>query len=52
MSSDTHNTKTGKHHFGSSGDNMRRQKEDERDPNKNNARDREGRKGGSNEENL
>lgn len=52
MSSETHNSKAGKDQRGSGNDNMRLQKQQERDPNKSNARDRENRKGGSNEENL
>jgi len=52
MSSDTHNSQAGKDQRGSSNDNMREQKQEERDPNKSNARDRENRKGGGNAENL
>jgi hypothetical protein len=53
MSSETHNSKAGKDQFGSSGDNQRRQEEQKiADPDQGNARDRENRKGGSNEKNL
>lgn len=52
MSSNTHNTQAGKEARGSSNDNMAQQKQEERDPNKGNARDRENRKGGDNDENL
>jgi hypothetical protein len=52
MPSKTHNAKAGRDQFGSSGDNPRQQKQQEHDPQKSNARDREGRKGGSNEKNL
>lgn len=52
MSSDTHNTKAGKEQFGSSGDNPARQQQQAQDPQHENARDRENRKGGSNEKNL
>lgn len=52
MSSDTHNTKAGRDQSGSGGDNPRRQKQQEEHPQKSNARDRNGRKGGSNEKNL
>ncbi|MCA1661238.1 MAG: hypothetical protein LC648_03350 [Novosphingobium sp.] len=52
MASETHNTKAGKEHFGSSSDNPRRQERKKQNPNRSNARDREGRKGGSNEKNL
>ena len=52
MSRRTHNTKAGKEQFGSSGDNRRRQEQQQQDPNQSNARDREGRKGGSNDKNL
>lgn len=54
MPSKTHNTKAGKEQHGSSGDNIRQQQQQQesRDPDKSNARDREGRKGGSNEKNL
>ena len=52
MTSDTHNSQAGKDQRGSSNDNMRQQKAEERDPNKSNATDRENRKGGDNAENL
>ena len=53
MARETHNSKAGKEQFGSSGDNQRRQEEQKTaDPDEGNARDREGRKGGSNEKNL
>ena len=52
MSSRTHNAKAGKEQFGSSGDNRSRQQQQQLDPNESNARDREGRKGGSNAKNI
>ena len=52
MPSTTHNTKAGKEQRGSDQDNLARQQRETRDPEKSNARDREGRKGGSNEKNL
>ena len=52
MASETHNTKTGKEQFGSSGDNQHRQRRIDEDPARSEARDRENRKGGSNEKNL
>lgn len=52
MASEGHNTKAGKEQFGSSGDNPRRQERLDQEPNRSEARDREGRKGGSNEKNL
>ena len=52
MASETHNTQAGKDQFGSSGDNPRRQQRIDRDPDRSQARDREGRKGGSNAKNL
>lgn len=52
MSSETGNTKARKEQRGSSEDNIARQQRESRDPAKSNARDREGRKGGSNEKNL
>lgn len=52
MSSKTQNTQATKEHRGSSNPNMELQKQEERDPNKSNARDRTGRKGGDNAENL
>jgi hypothetical protein len=52
MASETHNTKAGKEQFGSSGDNQHRQRRIDEDPARSEARDRENRKGGSNEKNL
>jgi len=52
MSSKTHNTQAGEEQRGSSADNVRRQEQQSRDPDKSNARDREGRKGGDNARNL
>lgn len=52
MTSKTHNAKAGKEQFGSSGENPARQKAMADDPNHANARDRENRKGGSNDKNL
>ena len=52
MSSKTHNTQASKEARGSSNDNMADQKQEERDPNKSNATDRENRKGGDNDKNL
>lgn len=52
MSSKTHNTQAGQEQRGSSGDNIRRQQQESRDPNRSSARDREGRKGGDNAKNL
>lgn len=52
MTSKTHNAKAGKDQFGSSGDNQLRQEQQRQDPQRSNARDRENRKGGSNEKNL
>jgi hypothetical protein len=52
MSNRTHNAKAGKEQFGSSGDNPLRQQQQQQDPDKSNAKDREGRKGGSNAKNL
>ena len=52
MPSKTHNTQAGEEQRGSSGDNIRQQEQQSRDPEKSNARDRDGRKGGSNEKNL
>jgi hypothetical protein len=48
----TGNAKARKEQFGSSGDNPARQQQQAEDPQHSNARDREGRKGGSNEQNL
>jgi hypothetical protein len=52
MSSKSQNTQATKEHRGSSNPNMELQKQEERDPNKSNARDRTGRKGGDNAEDL
>lgn len=52
MPSTTHNAKAGRDQSGSAGENLNRQKAQEESPQKSNARDREGRKGGSNEKNL
>jgi hypothetical protein len=52
MTSETGNVQAKKEHRGSGNPNMELQKQEERDPNKSNARDREGRKGGDNAENL
>ena len=52
MASETHNTKAGKEQFGSSGDNQHRQRRIDENPARSEARDRENRKGGSNEKNL
>ena len=52
MPSETGNTKARKEQRGSGEDNIARQQRESRDPEKSNARDREGRKGGSNEKNL
>ncbi|MBW8783980.1 MAG: hypothetical protein JF593_04970 [Novosphingobium sp.] len=52
MSRKTHNTKAGADKFGSSADNPRQQQQQHDSPDKSTARDREGRKGGSNEKNL
>ena len=52
MASETGNTKARKEQFGSGNDNPRQQEQMEADPNRSNARDREGRKGGSNAKNL
>jgi hypothetical protein len=51
MASERHNSQAGEEQRGSSGDNIRQQQES-RDPDKSNARDREGRKGGDNAKNL
>ena len=51
MASEGHNTKSGKEQFGSSGDNPARQRRIDEDPDRSEARDRDGRKGGSNEKN-
>jgi len=53
MPSERHNTQAGEEQRESSGDNIRQQQQQEsRDPDKSNARDREGRKGGDNAKNL
>ena len=52
MPSETHNSQAGEEQRGSSGDNIRRQQRESRDPNKSNGRDRENRKGGDSAENL
>lgn len=53
MTSETGNAQARKENRGSSEDNIARQQEQEsRDPDKSNARDREGRKGGANAKNL
>jgi len=51
ISSRRHNPQAGEDHRGSSDDNMRQQEQESRNPDKSNARDRTGRKGGSNERN-
>lgn len=52
MPSKRHNTQAGEDQHGSSGDNIRQQQQESRDPDKSNARDKTGRKGGDNEKNL
>ena len=52
MPSKRHNTQAGEGQHGSSGDNIRQQQQDSRDPEHSNARARTGRKGGDNEKNL
>ena len=52
MASERHNTQAGEEQRGSSGDNIRQQQQESRDPDKSNARDRTGRKGGDNAKNL
>ena len=52
MSSDTGNAQAREEQRGSSNPNMKRQKQESRDPNHSNARDRTGRKGGDNAEDL
>ena len=52
MSSETGNAQARKENRGSSNPNLELQKREERDPNKSNARDRTGRKGGDNHEDL
>ena len=48
MARRTHNTQAGEAQRGSGGDTFRRQEQQSRDPDKSNARDREGRKGRDN----
>ena len=52
MSSETGNAQAREENRGSSEDNIARQQRESRDPDKSNARDREGRKGGDNAKNL
>jgi hypothetical protein len=52
MSSTSHNTQAGDEQRGSGGDNVRQQEQEARNPEKSNARDREGRKGGDNARDL
>lgn len=52
MSSETGNAQAREENRGSGNPNIKLQKQEERDPNKSNARDRTGRKGGDNEEAL
>jgi hypothetical protein len=52
MASETGNTQAKKEQHGSDRPNMQLQQEQSRDPDKSNARDREGRKGGDNAKNL
>ena len=52
MSSETGNTQTREENRGSDSPNQARQEAESRDPNKGNARDREGRKGGDNADAL
>jgi hypothetical protein len=52
MSSERHNTQAGEKQRGSSGNNIRQQQQESRNPDKSNARDRAGRKGGDNAKNL
>lgn len=52
MSSDTGNAQARKEHRGSSNPNMELQKEESRNPNHSDGRDKTGRKGGDNAENL
>jgi hypothetical protein len=52
MSSDTGNAQAKKEQRGSGNPNIELQKQESRDPNKSNARDSTGRKGGDNEEAL
>jgi hypothetical protein len=48
MGSETGNAQGKREHKGSNSPNIELQKQESRDPNKSNARDREGRKGGDN----
>jgi hypothetical protein len=52
MTDEGHNSRAGEEQLGSSADNSGRQKRDSRREDKSNARDREGRKGGDNAENI
>jgi len=52
MTSETGNAQARKENRGSGNPNEKLQKQEERDPNRSNARDRENRKGGDNEEAL
>lgn len=52
MASETGNTQAKQEQRGSGNPNQELQQAEERGPNKNNARDREGRKGGDNANNL
>jgi hypothetical protein len=52
MSSETGNAQARKENRGSSNPNMKLQEKESRDPDKSNARDRSGRKGGDNAKNL
>lgn len=52
MSSETGNAQARKENRGSSNPNMKLQKQESRDPNKDDGRDRTGRKGGDNAEAL
>jgi hypothetical protein len=52
MSSETGNAQAREENRGSGGPNQARQQAESRDPNKSNARDRVGRKGGDNAKNL
>ena len=52
MASDTGNAQAKKENRGSDSPNVELQKAQSRDPDKSNARDREGRKGGDNAKNL
>jgi hypothetical protein len=52
MASDTGNAQAKEQQRGSSGDNIGQQEQESRNPDKSNARDREGRKGGDNAKNL